>query len=218
LRQTREKRTAASIPMASLVLIQKRQACQKRKELYEKVKNHEKYVQTVLKTWDKSKSGGLNFEELKEYLKDISQGRAPTDTEVQWVIQTATKEGGKFNPEWVSGKMEIKPPEFAAAAHAWQSYQENREMIDEVFSRFDVHKRGRLNWEELKKVLTELNDGDEPTKEEVDWVMKKSDIVGNGEIDKPELIQAIAVWYSHVDGNVASTERVPGSSSCCVLQ
>lgn len=41
-----------------------------------------------------------------------------------------------------------------------------------------------------------LNDGLEPCIDDVDFVMNKADVIGDGMIHKPELVQAISIWYS----------------------
>eukprot|EP00960_Hanusia_phi_P017927 527185-Hanusia_phi.AAC.2 len=70
----------------------------------------------------------------------------------------------------------------------------SKDVIDEVFEKHDVDKDGSLNRDQLKTLLMELNDNIMPTDEEVKWVLDHADVIGDGVIDKPELMKAISLW------------------------
>jgi len=65
-----------------------------------------------------------------------------------------------------------------------------------LYNRYDTDNSGELDREQLKKLLTDLNDGLEIIDEEVDDIMLVADTGKSGTIDKTELIKAISVWFS----------------------
>eukprot|EP00293_Proteomonas_sulcata_P012542 CAMPEP_0184304128 /NCGR_PEP_ID=MMETSP1049-20130417/13731_1 /TAXON_ID=77928 /ORGANISM="Proteomonas sulcata, Strain CCMP704" /LENGTH=208 /DNA_ID=CAMNT_0026615871 /DNA_START=59 /DNA_END=685 /DNA_ORIENTATION=+ len=179
--------------MATLVLIKKRRECERRRELFEKKKEHKRFVKDVLESWDKGKTGTLTWDELRQWLTSIAQGEPATDDEVKWVMTMATQER---SPDYE--KVHIQPDNFSAAAEAWLSYRESKSEIDAIFNKYDTDSSGCLDKAQLKNLLTELNAGDEPLPEELDWVLQNADVIGDGVINKPELAKAISVWYVHV--------------------
>jgi len=207
--------------MATLVLIQKRKACARRQELHEQRQNHQRFVRDVLSSWDKGGSGDLKFDEVKTWLSSISQGNPPSEDEVKWVIVMANQQ--RTN-DYTNAA--IKPEDFSRAIDAFLSYRECKDEIEGIFQKYDVDKSGSLDKGQLTNLLTELNEGAEPTGEEVDWVIKHADVIGNGAISKPELAKAISVWYVHVaeierNNSMAEAAMKPSgicSSGACVVQ
>ena len=49
--------------------------------------------------------------------------------------------------------------ELEAAISVWKRYLDSKPEIDEIFDKFDVNKSGKLEADQLKAFLTELNDG-----------------------------------------------------------
>jgi len=179
--------------MATLVLIQKRKECARRRELYEKKREHQMFVKDVLSSWDKGGSGTLTFQEVSQWLSSIAQGQPATEDEIKWVIVMANQQKTN-NFENAS----IAPEDFSRAIEAWMSYRECKLEIDDIFKKYDLDSSGSLDKVQLKNLLGELNDGEMPNDEEVEWVFQHADVIGNGVITKPELAKAISVWYVHV--------------------
>ena len=75
----------------------------------------------------------------------------------------------------------------------------SRRDIETMFAKYDTDSSGSLDKAQLTKLLTDLNDGVEPSPEEVDWVMAEADQIGSGTITKPELQKATSLWYSYAD-------------------
>ncbi len=61
----------------------------------------------------------------------------------------------------------IEPEVFQRALEAWMSYLESKNEIDEVFAKYDWDNSGKLERDQLKGLLTDLNEGDPPDDEEV---------------------------------------------------
>eukprot|EP01006_Ploeotia_vitrea_P056171 TRINITY_DN68072_c8_g5_i1.p1 TRINITY_DN68072_c8_g5~~TRINITY_DN68072_c8_g5_i1.p1 ORF type:complete len:194 (+),score=18.24 TRINITY_DN68072_c8_g5_i1:39-620(+) len=153
----------------------------------------DKEIDALFQKYDLDHSHYLEREELARLLTDMNDGHPPTDGELQWVLYSADKSDGSLN-----GKVNRK--EVKEGIKAWKSFRDNRSEIDAIFNKYDVSHSGSLNESELQAVLTDLNDGERPTTEEVQWVLRKADQadgVTNGGVDKTELTAAISLWYSH---------------------
>eukprot|EP00961_Rhodomonas_salina_P178517 2407847-Rhodomonas_salina.3 len=100
--------------MATLVLIQKRKECARRRELFERKREHKKFVKDVLASWDKGGSGDLRFDEVKEWLSSVAQGQSASEDEIKWVIVMATQQQtSDFE------NAAITPDDFSRAIEAW---------------------------------------------------------------------------------------------------
>ena len=65
----------------------------------------------------------------------------------------------------------------------WKRYLDSKPEIDEIFDKFDVNKSGKLEADQLKAFLTELNDGIAPSDDEVKWVLESADGAVDGSAD-----------------------------------
>ena len=95
---------------------------------------------------------------------------------------------------------EIGRSELEAAISIWKSYLESKPDIDVIFEKFDKNESGKLEPDQLKSLLTELNDDIEPTEEEVKFILDSADgavhgVAKTGGINRTELTQAISLWY-----------------------
>mmetsp|Transcript_26138 Transcript_26138/g.85950 ORF Transcript_26138/g.85950 Transcript_26138/m.85950 type:complete len:524 (-) Transcript_26138:520-2091(-) len=174
----------------------------KKRELVDRKQEHKQFVKEVLLNWNKSGTGSLSYDELRQWLSSISKGRDVSDHEVKWVMSMAAA-----SKKQDYTLLSLEPEYFTTAAEAWLSYNESRDVIDEVFEKHDVDKDGSLNRDQLKTLLMELNDNIMPTDEEVKWVLDHADVIGDGVIDKPELMKAISLWYVHIASDEAGDEQ-----------
>jgi Ca2+-binding EF-hand superfamily protein len=126
----------------------------------QKEKAHLKELYRLVQTHDKDKSGNLNAAELRSLLEhyaagqkdDATAGAHPTDAEIAWILQAAGKH--KINAVDVS--------EIEFALDLWHSYVNNRTKIEEVFDKYDTNHSQRLEIDQLKLYLTDLNGGQPP--------------------------------------------------------
>mmetsp|Transcript_41669 Transcript_41669/g.131346 ORF Transcript_41669/g.131346 Transcript_41669/m.131346 type:complete len:98 (+) Transcript_41669:442-735(+) len=75
---------------------------------------------------------------------------------------------------------------------------------------------GKLEFEDFKKLLTDLNDGIPPSDQEVKQVMDKADGKDGkveGALGRMDILYAVGVWYSYVDHQQKQEEV----SSCCSI-
>merc|ERR1719379_2552329 len=74
-------------------------------------------LEELIKKYDKSGSGKLEKDELKMYLTDLNDGKAPTDEEVDWVMSEAE----------FMGDGAIRMQEIMMATQSWYNFQVKKE-------------------------------------------------------------------------------------------
>jgi len=192
----------------------------------------------------------MQWGQLQLFLKKVAgrHGRPdyePSDEDGMWVISKATGRGAGEQigwQDWRDGKLELSKKDAARVLPEYICYLSHLKMIEEVFEDYDTNDDG-LDKEELKGVLTQLNDGKAVADDLVDEVMKEADGTADGRVSKLELGRAIAVWYAQQlpsdkkraltgrdgqltasaagakteEGLVALTQGKSGSA-CCALQ
>eukprot|EP00286_Rhodomonas_abbreviata_P012464 CAMPEP_0181316290 /NCGR_PEP_ID=MMETSP1101-20121128/15816_1 /TAXON_ID=46948 /ORGANISM="Rhodomonas abbreviata, Strain Caron Lab Isolate" /LENGTH=211 /DNA_ID=CAMNT_0023423527 /DNA_START=217 /DNA_END=852 /DNA_ORIENTATION=- len=165
----------------------------------------ENKLQELMEKYDKSKTGNLDREELADLLMDASSGgRKPSDEEINFVLNTTHREDK-------TAADRITKSEIAAALDVWKTHEASLAEVEAHFAKYDVNKSGKLERNQLKALLTDLDEGLAPTDEEVDMVMKTADgATGDptGGINKTELMLAISLWYTHVEDK---------DGKCCVV-
>lgn len=152
----------------------------------------------------------------------MNNGTRPTEEEIEWVFNVADNSDGK---ESRGGTISFT--EFKVAIKSWKTYMENKATIDSVFEKYDQDKTGKLEFEDLKLMLKDLNEGVTPADHEVWQVLDKATgrpkSTGEGGIRQPtksfdgvgrmEVLYAITVWYAQEEqrqGEVAI-------SGCCAV-
>lgn len=150
-------------------------------------------VNRTIKKYDSDNSGTLNREQLIKLLTDTDfstpKGTRPTDEEVDWIMKVADK----------SGDQRIDNTELQEAMACWATFVAHRKELEEKLEKYDLSGDGRLERDEVKKYLTDLNGGQPVSDEEVEMVIRGAGVMGNGYINKMELQAATALWYGHVE-------------------
>lgn len=158
-----------------------------------------------MRKYDTNGSGKLEREQLIKLLTDTDShspaGTPPTEQEVDFILKVS-------HPQGTDDSLAVDEIEYAMKA--WGVYTSKRSIMEERLQSFDVNGTGNLSKDELKRYLESLNENQEVTDAEVDWVMTEADIFGDGKITKPELVMATAAWYGHV-------ETKKQSSVCAIL-
>uniref|UniRef100_A0A7S4NNA3 EF-hand domain-containing protein n=3 Tax=Guillardia theta TaxID=55529 RepID=A0A7S4NNA3_GUITH len=172
----------------------------------------EKKMETLMAKYDKSKTGNLNMQELGDFLQDAAKGVRPSDEEINFVMRsTQSKDGGVGDA--------ITKSQIMIALDVWRHYEKTKPEIETYFKKYDTNNSGMLEFDQLKNLLTELNDGIPPPDDEVRWIESNADgslkgVQKTGGINKTELMGAIALWYTHIEEAQTKTT----TSSCCVIQ
>jgi len=136
--------------------------------------------------------------DLKKLMEKESQGEVKDD-EVEYYLRRFDKSGGGgINKDEIEGML-----------MSYHCYVQHKGEADTYFDKYDKSKTGALSRDELKAMMTELNDGLAVTEEEVDFVLNESDLAGDGQIERPEVVRAVTIWYAHVESE---------KKACCALQ
>ena len=128
-------------------------------------------------------------------LQDLSGGRVPTDEECSFVLHVAD-----LSDNVVDGY--IGRNELEVAIQVWRNYLGSMDEISAYFAKYDVNQSGKLEKEQLKALLTDLNDGKAPSEDEIEAIMEEADgLAGQqtGGINRTELTGAISLWYGFVE-------------------
>lgn len=170
-------------------------------------------LEDVIAKYDTNKTGQLEVDQIRRLLTDIDDhtppGTPPTDDEVNFILAVADSEGGQA----------LTVDEIALAIKTWNIYCKHREDMEAAMAKFDKSGTGKLNQQELKEYLTDLNDGVAVSDAEAKWVLEEADLLGDGQVGKAELVMATSAWYGQ-GGRAESrrtNEKDPGPSSCCCI-
>eukprot|EP00747_Dinoflagellata_sp_TGD_P136844 gnl/TRDRNA2_/TRDRNA2_175600_c2_seq15.p1 gnl/TRDRNA2_/TRDRNA2_175600_c2~~gnl/TRDRNA2_/TRDRNA2_175600_c2_seq15.p1 ORF type:complete len:223 (-),score=46.97 gnl/TRDRNA2_/TRDRNA2_175600_c2_seq15:263-931(-) len=143
----------------------------------------------VIEKYDANGSGMLEANEVRKLLSDLNGGQLVSDDELCYIMVMGDTNASKG----------IGASELQHAVSVWMRYLQTHPEITPYLEKYDTNGNGRLEREELKIMLTELNDGVQVTDQEVEWVLEEADILGNSVITKPEMQRAVALWYVHME-------------------
>lgn len=146
-------------------------------------------IQELFAAHDQNGSGFLEQDEFREVLREFNDGWLPSDQEVTLILRLAdlNRDGS------------ISQAELHYALRAWHTYKNLSGEVLRLISEFDSDESGRLDFQQLKDLLTSLNGGVSVSLPEVQWVHDIGDVNGDGRLDRSELMGAVAAWYVHVD-------------------
>jgi len=157
----------------------------------------------LISKYDKNKTGKLERDQVRVLLTDLDTSTPadtqPSEEELEYIMQHA-------DTKCSNGA--IDHSELKSAIQAWRVYIKERPAMEEAMKKYDVSKSGKLERDELKKYLTDLNGGNEVTDDEVDWVLQEADVCEDGAISTTELMKATAAWYACVEAK---------KNQCCIL-
>mmetsp|Transcript_40133 Transcript_40133/g.92212 ORF Transcript_40133/g.92212 Transcript_40133/m.92212 type:complete len:443 (+) Transcript_40133:70-1398(+) len=133
--------------------------------------------------WDLDGSGFLEHAEVEEMLRVIA-GRSPSEEEIAWLMKVADKDG--------NGK--ISRQELLVALQAWHGYINLPPEMGKLFAEFDKNEDEHLDFQELKSLLTRVNERS-VSDLETQQVMEVADLLSDGKIGKYEFLGALGAWY-----------------------
>jgi len=170
------------------------------------VKEDQEFVSGVFEKYDTSHDGFLEVAELGQLLMKINGESTPSQEEVDIIVNAVDQRGGSCD-----GK--IDKEELQEVLLEWRNYKEHSGFIEEKFALYDTDHSGALDRQQLRKLLTDLNEGQEVVDADLDLVFSIADKgdIKDGCIDKTELVQAIAVWFSNCMHEADQMVREDGS-------
>ena len=162
----------------------------KEKELKEKYYYRMKpYFDKIMAEYDTDQGGALEAKEILELMTDFF-GHPPEEGDVELVMRL----GGDTVHAHVTAE------ELPRAIATLTAIKDARKWITDTIAKYDVNGDAGLENDELKQLLTDLNDGYAVGDGEVADVMRKGDADGSGHITGAELQAAVMAWYVDCKG------------------
>uniref|UniRef100_A0A7S0R6X3 EF-hand domain-containing protein n=1 Tax=Pyramimonas obovata TaxID=1411642 RepID=A0A7S0R6X3_9CHLO len=192
---------------AAVVAAAARRSAKRQQKQKHEMQERQKAAYKIFQKFDTDHSGTLDDVQLRNMLAYANEGKPVSDEVVRWCrgVAEASDAANRANGVSLRGCM--------MAVDAFYAYKKNEPQINELFSQYDTNKSGVLEPDQLKALLTDLNDGVAPSPEELHWVISttdKRDGVLEGTINKAEVMFAISLWYSVLD------ETQEDGSSCII--
>jgi Ca2+-binding EF-hand superfamily protein len=129
------------------------------KFLLQEQQAHFRELRDLIKKYDEDRSGNLNTHELGKCIKAYSDARqwtlqpvSPTEEEVNLILHAAGKQK----------KNAVDASELEFALDLWHSYVTNKSKIEDIFEKYDTNHSDKLEFDQLSRYLTDLNEGHAP--------------------------------------------------------
>lgn len=165
------------------------------------------YRYALLMKYDKSQTGALSRDEVKDLAKSLLREYTPlvgglTEDDVDLIMRI----GGE------TCEKEITSEQLPAALAVVDSIRASNEEFLELFRKHDVDKTGTLPLDQLESLLAEMNGGHPPEQEDVDYIVNQvsskssssssaKENVRTSGLSAAELKAALYSWYCCVDDN-----------------
>jgi len=161
---------------------------------------NERRADLLMQKYDVDNSGHLERNEMIRLLTAFNFGSTPEDAVVDDIMNSITT---KDEPA-------VCRRQINTAIAQWSAYMKEREFIEARLRKYDVDKSGDLQKSEVMLMMKDMNKGEVPSEDEVNFVMECG---GNklGALTPNELRKACGLWKEII------TERQAQSSVCVVL-
>mmetsp|Transcript_77254 Transcript_77254/g.121582 ORF Transcript_77254/g.121582 Transcript_77254/m.121582 type:complete len:201 (+) Transcript_77254:82-684(+) len=177
--------------------------------------DREKRLDELFTELDTNGDECLEASEVKILLQSLADGhKEPSEEELTFIMRTIGCKNNQY----------INRAQLSQAIESWSLYL--KEFGTEgsagkvLFEKHDKSKTGKLNQDELRSLMMELA-GSEVEQSDVDWIMAKADVLGDGMIAKIELSQAITLWLQKLaddaDAEASRATTSSGSRTCTLL-
>lgn len=88
--------------------------------------------------------------------------------------------------------------ELKCVLNSFSRYATVMDASAEVLAKYDATHKGALSRAEVKQLMVDVNSGQDVTDEEVDRVMMHADMTQTGQVEAPEVNEAIVWWHGQV--------------------
>eukprot|EP00999_Lentomonas_sp_LEN2_P002596 NODE_477_length_1458_cov_99.453794_g444_i0.p1 GENE.NODE_477_length_1458_cov_99.453794_g444_i0~~NODE_477_length_1458_cov_99.453794_g444_i0.p1 ORF type:complete len:202 (-),score=48.79 NODE_477_length_1458_cov_99.453794_g444_i0:778-1383(-) len=148
------------------------------------------FLESIMAEYDSDGNRKLDKTEIRSVLTAFNGDNAVDEAVVTTIFKRSDVNGDGF----------IDVKELRKVVVGWKSFKRHQPEIDFWFSKFDKDKSGTLGRDELKMLLTSINNNVPPTDDEVDWVLSTADQFDgemSGSLNVTEIQMAVNLWYSH---------------------
>lgn len=176
---------------------------QRTRKNLERKKQEKAYLRELLLKYDTDFTGNFSPSEMKTILKDIDANFEVTDEVVDMVIErtkimTTGQAPGRKDDS-------ILLEELLDAIWVFSSYMKQTHKIDALFREYDTDNTGKLEYEEIRQLMTDINDGIAPTNEQIDMILEHVGVKNESALGVSDVKPAVAVWMDIVNVNRSST-------------
>lgn len=152
------------------------------------------YRYALLLKYDKSRTGSLSRDEVKQLATDLLREYTPlvgglSNEDIDLIMRIAGE----------TCTTEITPDQLPIALAVMDSIKAANKEILGLFSKYDVDKTGTLPVAQLEALLREVNGGTDPHKKDIDYILHKVGASAEVGISAAELKAALANWYCLCD-------------------
>mmetsp|Transcript_63301 Transcript_63301/g.150992 ORF Transcript_63301/g.150992 Transcript_63301/m.150992 type:complete len:223 (+) Transcript_63301:47-715(+) len=175
--------------------------CAERRDSAAKAAQEEIDVIKIMNRYDLNHSGKLEEDQVKCMMQDINDGTEPSAEEVTFIMRMSKAANSAEGDA-------IARDSVLYAVKVWRCFLHRQKEFRRKLAEFDTDHTGRLDKEQLRQMLVSLNGGKEVKDYEVEWVMKRADVLKDGSVNVMELLVATSAWYAYIDGEA-------GPSQCC---
>ena len=123
-------------------------------------------VEKIFAIYDVDKSGYLDPSELKKLLTKYHDGIPPDDQTVNFIIRMCDHEDVEQGQEQVG----IHRNELTEAIGIAKAYMKNEKMINDTFEKYYAQNQNTLDHQQVKQLLTDLNEGKAVSEKEIKFV------------------------------------------------
>jgi Ca2+-binding EF-hand superfamily protein len=148
-----------------------------------------------MQTFDKSRTGTLNRDEVRELCISLTHEVAPNIEVLESDIDMVMRVGG------LTIKPEITMEELPVALSSVLALQSENARYHDLFIKYDTDKSGNLPKHQLSNLLTELNEGVAPDEEDLNYILGQfEDFTSTSDsnshaVNETDLRAAIISWY-----------------------
>mmetsp|Transcript_90901 Transcript_90901/g.257477 ORF Transcript_90901/g.257477 Transcript_90901/m.257477 type:complete len:228 (+) Transcript_90901:105-788(+) len=198
----------------------KKYTVEARKRARERHQRLGKRAQELFQKHDADKSGVLSRDQVKAMLGDIAGGSGVSEEELEFIMRMRVDQRRDC----------LNQREAETAVEAWDCYQKEfaggkaQGHLSDAFDAYDTNGSGKLEFDQIKALMRDLEGG--RTKRapryvsdiDVEWLLAKADIVGDGALSGKEFPLALCAWYQKLVRHDEEVIGLGGSGSSCSVQ
>eukprot|EP00930_Biecheleria_cincta_P005933 TRINITY_DN106899_c0_g1_i1.p1 TRINITY_DN106899_c0_g1~~TRINITY_DN106899_c0_g1_i1.p1 ORF type:complete len:359 (+),score=69.49 TRINITY_DN106899_c0_g1_i1:119-1078(+) len=174
------------------------------------VEQQKQMSDTILKAFDKDKSGGLCRIELVPMLKQYSlevhkEEVQPTEDDIEFLFKLCDHGALEGKSDGI-----ITRDEVLWITDAWGEFIRRKRYIMDLMKRHDFDRSGGISRDELYDILDEVKEKDKLARvppEVTDWIFTQSDISQTGALSCMELARALCAYDMWVGNRVRTVSQ-----------
>jgi Ca2+-binding EF-hand superfamily protein len=156
---------------------------------------------TLVDKWfekhDTNHSGVLERDQLEQLLMEIEPDASPNSQILQTLMSKA--EGRDTTGDGQVDTSGISREKILATVENYREYARQQGYLDVIFKKFDTNGSGKLEKNQLHKLLVQVSPDSEVAEADTEFVLEHCDLDGTNAISRDEVLPAIAKWKELVE-------------------